>query len=439
MTQGQPDDLSLQEQTISNHAHDAAQPGTPAGIEQKVSWLELFFDLIFVVAFDQLAKRLGDSQSLENIVVFLLMFTAIWWAWASNATFAARYGNECRTYRWGTLAEIVLMAMIATIERGDLRQTGVYFAVAFGINRLLHAGLHLWADRRTPDAVTLSRRTASVVGVAGLLWLGSALLPGGSSAQLGVWVGALLLDFLNPVLARRRNLQALPHEGHLPERVGLLQIIALGGVMTEVVNGSRQQQLGWTVLLPALFSILSVVALWRIYFDQARALPLLRARMQGQLRGTLAWLYAHLPFTLSVVMLGVGLGHGISSDTAKEAATQQQFVVWPLCGALVTLAFLRWNSRRVAGQRAADRSLLALIVGALGAASLAFFDLDTLQVQGFVAALMVGVAAVVANDPATRQLGQLEETLSAHLETAAEVTAKQEQGEQEQAERRQPT
>lgn len=430
MTQGQPDDLSLQEQTVSNHAHDVAQPGTPAGIEQKVSWLELFFDLIFVVAFDQLAKRLGNSQSLENVAVFLVMFTAIWWAWASNATFAARYGNECRAYRWGTVAEMISVAMIATIERGDLKQTGVYFALAFGMNRLLHAALHLWADRRTPSAVTLSRHTASVVGTAGLLWLGSALLPGGSSAQLGVWAGALLLDFLNPVLARRRNLQVLPHEAHLPERVGLLQIIALGGVMTEVVGGSRQQQLGWGTLLPALFSILSVVALWRLYFDQARALPLLRARMQGQLRGTLAWLYGHLPFTLSVVVLGVGLGHGISSDTAKEVATQQQFVLWPLGGALTTLAFLRWNSRRVAGQRAADRSLLALSVGALGAASLAFFDLNTLQVQGLVAALMVSVAVLVATDPATRQLSQLEETLGAHLEATAE---------QQERERRQAT
>lgn len=423
MTQGQPDDLSLQQQTVSNHAAQEGSsdlPGTPAGQEQKVSWLELFFDLIFVVAFDQLAKRLGDSVSPVNIGIFALMFTAIWWAWASNSTFAARYGNESRVYRWGTVGELISVALLAVILRGDLAQTGTYFALAFGMNRLLHAGLHLWADCATPDEVTFSRRTAGVVGGAALLWLGSALLPGGSQTQLLVWGAALLVDLLVPLLARRRNLQALPHEGHLPERVGLLQIIALGAIITEVVSGSRQQKLGWVTLLPAFFSILTVVSLWRLYFDQARALPLLQARTQGRLSGTLAWLYGHLPFTLSVVMLGVGLGHGISSDTAEEVAAQQQFVVWPLAGALVTLGFLRWNSRRTAGIAGGDRSLTALLLGALLVAGLSAVDLDARQLQGTVAALMVVLAILVATDPATRRLGKLEEKIAEQLEEQAE-------------------
>nr|WP_243760096.1 low temperature requirement protein A [Deinococcus radiodurans] len=186
--EGKPDNIALQQQTVGNHAPRGDQlTGTPASEEQKVSWLELFFDLIFVVAFDQLAKRLGANASLANIGIFLLLFTAVWWAWASNSTFAARYGNERRVYRWDTVAELISVALLAVIIRGDLEQTGTYFAVAFGINRLLNAGLHRWADHKTPADVTFSRRTSAVVGTAGLLWLGSALLPSGSGAQLAVW------------------------------------------------------------------------------------------------------------------------------------------------------------------------------------------------------------------------------------------------------------
>ena len=153
--QGQPADVSLQSENLTQHAGGDAEAetlGTPPGEEQKVSWLELFFDLIFVVAFDQLAKRLGDNASLQNIGVFAFLFVAVWWAWAANATFSARYGNECRSYRWGTVVEVVLIALVALTLRGDMQDTGLYFALAFGANRLLHTGLHLWVPRHTPEA-----------------------------------------------------------------------------------------------------------------------------------------------------------------------------------------------------------------------------------------------------------------------------------------------
>ena len=231
---------------------------------------------------------------------------------------------------------------------------------------------------------------------------------------------------LAPLLIREKNLAALPHEGHLPERVGLLQIIALGAIITEVVAGSRQQALSAATLFPALLSIITVVSLWRLYFDQARSLPVLAARLSGQVGRLQAWLYGHLPFTLSAVMLGVGLGHGISSDGAQEAALQQQFVVWPLAGALLTLVFLRWNSRRSTGHSGLDRSMVAMLVTAALSAGLAFVDLDTVRLQLFVAALAIITAVIVATDPATRHLGEVEAAVGEHL---AEVAQEEAEGE----------
>ena len=260
-----------------------------------------------------------------------------------------------------------------------------------------------------------ARRLGVATGLSALVWMGSALLPWGGSAQLVAWTLALLLEVFTPVLARDAGRAALPHAGHLPERVGLLQIIALGEIVTEVVGGARQQRLSVATLLPSLCAIILAVSLWRLYFDQARGLPLLGAHLQGRVSSMLAWLYGHFPFTLSVVMLSVGAGHSISSASAQQAATLQQFVAWPLAGALVTLAFLRWTTLRLT-ERRTDRSLWALLVGAVLAGLLGPTDLDPLRLHAAAAALAVGVAVVVAGDSSTRRLGQIEQRITARLE-----------------------
>ncbi|ACO45812.1 low temperature requirement protein A [Deinococcus deserti] len=413
MTHGEPDTIEVQEHEPSGPA------GTPVHNDQKVTWLELFFDLIFVVAFDQLAKRLGDSPQLENLGEFGLMFTAVWWAWAGNTMLAARYGNETRAYRWGTVAQLVSMGMLALTLRGDLKDTGMAFALAYGTNRVLQVVMHFALAREVPGGAPFAQQSSAPLALAAGVWLISAWLPGGSTLQILLWCAALLADMIIPVVIQARVGNAhssLPHEGHLPERVGLLQIIALGAIVTEVVNGSRQQEMNLVTLAPALSAILLTVALWRLYFDQARTLPLLGAHVEGQVQRMQAWLYGHLPFTLSVVMLGVGLGHGLSGVDAKKDAVNQQFVAWPLASAFLTLCFLRWNSRRVARQRGMDRSLMAMWAGAFGAAAVGFIDLDTVQLHALVAVLTVGASLIVATDPATRRLGKLEEEVTEQLD-----------------------
>jgi low temperature requirement protein LtrA len=421
MTHGQPDRVDLGR---ANHA-TSGPPQRERSVyqEQKVSWLELFFDLIFVVAFDQLAKRLGQSPDTASLLHFGLLFVAVWWAWAGNATFAARYGNEGRTYRWGTLAQIVSLGMIALTLRADLRDTGSAFALAYGASRTIQAGLYLIVARRSPAGAPFAGRMALSFGTAAALWVGSAAWPGGSAGQIGLWCAALLVDVLTPVLIRNHSRDALPHEGHLPERVGLLQIIALGEIVTEIVGGSRQQELDANNLIPALAAIVTAVALWRLYFDQARSLPLLGARVDRRIESMLAWLYGHLPFTLAVVVLGVGLGHGLSAAGTAAAAGDQRMVGASLALALLTLAFLRWNSLTVTGRLFLDRTIAALLLGAGLASGLLLIDLDTLRTHLAVAALATLVAVISATDPVTRQLGRLEEAVLEHLEEGNELAS----------------
>ncbi|UQN05616.1 low temperature requirement protein A [Deinococcus sp. QL22] len=410
MTQGHPDGVDIEENlNVSEESSSAAgKADGDAPDEQKVSWLELFFDLIFVVAFDQLAKRLGTTPTAENIGVFLLMFTAVWWAWAGNTTFAGRYGNDGRAYRWGTVAQLVSMAMIALSLRGDVLDIGALFAAAFAFNRAVLVVMHLAVLRQSPEAAHFVRPTAIGFGVAALLWLVSALFAQTPAVLLGFWAAALAVDILTPILIRSRILDALPHQSHLPERVGLLQIIALGAIVTEVVDGGRQQDLTLTFLAPALFAILTTVALWRLYFDQPRLLPILSAHNESRVGALLVWLYGHLPFTLGVVMLGVGFGHGISQVGEKDAANLQ-LVAWPLAAVFMTLAAQRWNAARLTAHPPFDRSMITLLVGAVASAVLAFSGLETQPLHATVFGITGIAALIVATDPGTRRLGVIEE------------------------------
>ncbi len=393
---------------------EVAAAQADAAQEQKVSWLELFFDLVFVVAFDQLARRLGSAPTFESVAEFTLLFAAVWWAWSGNTVYAARYGNAGRLYRWGTLGELILVAMVALTLRGDLGDIAGFFALAFGANRAVQAALHLWVGWQSPELRGFARRLGWATGLSALVWAGSVLLPWGGQGQLVAWTLALLLEIFTPILARDVGRAALPHAGHLPERVGLLQIIALGEIVTQVVGGARQQRLSAVTLLPALCAILLAVSLWRLYFDQARTLPLLGAHLQGRVDTMLAWFYGHFPFTLSVVMLSVGVGQSLGSGSARQAAVLQQFVAWPLAGALATLAFLRWTTLRLMGRRT-DRSLWALLVGAVLAGLLGPTDLDPLRLHALAAALTITVAVLVATDASTRRLGQIEQRVTARL------------------------
>ncbi|BDP42269.1 hypothetical protein DAETH_22380 [Deinococcus aetherius] len=412
---GQPESINIEDGTPSG-ASGFETGGSPdsggeaqSPPEQRVTWLELFFDLIFVTAFDQLAKRLGDAPTWGNLGIFMLLFVAVWWAWAGNTTFAGRYGNDSRAYRWGTLVQLVTLGAISLTLRGDLDQTGAAFSLAYAANRLTLVVMYLSTLRTHPETAAFARPTATGYGAAALIWLGSALL--GGTAELLAWGVALAIDVLTPLLIRDRYGRALPHQEHLPERVGLLQIIALGGIVTEVVTGGRQQELRWSEQVPALLALVTAVGLWRLYFDQARALPVLAAHRAGRVGSLLAWLYGHLPFTLSVVMLAVGLGHGISDESGARDMVNRQLVAWPLVGANLTLLFLRWNALRVAGRGFPDLSAVAIGVAAAASLTLAFVPLDTLATHAAACAIALGAALVTALDPATRRLGKIEEAL----------------------------
>jgi low temperature requirement protein LtrA len=414
---------------VNRPAHDAAHdtpetndlaPPTPDQQpvqEQRATWLELFFDLIFVTAFDQLAQRLTKDDSLRGVGIFSLMFVAVWWAWVGNTIFAGRYGNEGAAYRWGTTLQLVSVGGLALGVLGDLKDVGAFFSVLYGVSRLILVGMYAVQARHAEDGpLALQRLRGFLPGA--LLWLLAAALP--QPWQQLTWVVALGLDVTASLLHRHAQTQGLPHPEHLSERVGLLTIISLGAVITEIIGGAGAQQLRVLDQLPSVISLLITVALFKLYFDEARGLPVLLAHRDGRVGTLLVWLYAHLPLNLAITALGVGLGHGIAVENAKADQHEREVVAVSLSLVFLNLAALRLLTRHALSQldlrRALrDRSVWAMSLGTLAVTALVYAPLSTLGHQAAVLAVCALALLMFWNDPVRGRIGETQEVVAQEL------------------------
>ena len=373
--------------------------------EQRATWLELFFDLVFVTALDQLARRFGEDNSVRGFGVFALMFVAVWWAWVGNTLFAGRYGNEGRAYRWGTALQLLSVGGLALGVLGDLKDVGGFFSVLFVINRTILVGMYA-AQVKDASSPELARTQIRTFSLSTLIWLISVWLPPGW--QQVAWGVAVGVDAVASLVSRRVQGQNLPHPEHLPERVGLLTIISLGAIITEVVGGAGSQELTLTSQLPAGLSLLTTLALFKLYFDEARDLPVLLAHRDGRVGTLLLWLYTHLPLTLALTALGVGIGHGIAGEGPEADQHERVIVALSLTVIFLNLAALRAVTQHALGTLRMDLSIWALLLGGAAMLGLMFVPLDTLPYQAATLTICGLALLAVWRDPARRFLERTE-------------------------------
>jgi low temperature requirement protein LtrA len=283
---------------------------------RKVTWLELFFDLVFVAAVAQAATHLRDDYSSTGLLRFALLFLLIWWAWLGHTTFSTRFDTDDVVQRGLTAVQLFLVAVMAVNATGPLdSRDSAGFAAAYSLMRLVLAGQFLRA-RCVQRARALTTRYAASCGVAAALWLTSAFLD--APARFAVWALALTIDIGTPLVSTR-HLVDVPHDAaHLPERFGLFSIILLGESMAAVMTGMGHQEY-WSVRAAsaALFGIAAVFGLWWSYFDGVNATAHRLIRSMADAKRFQVWSYVHLPLYLGIAVMGVGLERVI--ETATEA------------------------------------------------------------------------------------------------------------------------
>ncbi len=273
---------------------------------RRVTWMELFFDLIFVAAVAEVGKALSADFTLAGLSRYAFLFVLIWWAWSGHTLFSTRFDTDDLLQRFLVLLQCFIAAVMAANAKDALdSRSSAGFGAAYGGIRLILVIQYMRA-RRVPETRRLATRFAAGFGLAAVIWIASALT--GAPERYWLWAIALAIDFATPWLAERHGKHAPPHAEHYPERFGLFTIILLGEFVAQVMAGIESQEY-WTApaASTAFMSMAIAFTLWWCYFDAAKgaAERHVHTRRQGVLFQV--WNYAHLPLFLGLGVASIGI------------------------------------------------------------------------------------------------------------------------------------
>jgi len=310
---------------------------------RRVTWLELFFDLIFVAAVSQVASPLRDDYTFAGLLRLTPLFALIWWAWTGNSLFATRFDTDDVVQRALTLLQMFAVAVMAANARDALdSQSSAGFAAAYAAVRLILVAQYVRA-RGVREAHVLATRYAAGHGAAACLWLISAIVP--APGRFAIWLIAFALDLGTPWLAIPHSAKAPPDASHLPERFGLFTLILLGESVVALMRGIESQD-NWPAEAAgsAFLGMSLLFVLWWWYFDGAGAADEQPVRSHRDAVRLHLWSYAHFPLYLGIVVLGVGIQRIVTAATRYDVPATERLMLAAaaatVCAALAALAAL---------------------------------------------------------------------------------------------------
>lgn len=311
-----------------------------AATHRRVTWLELFFDLIFVAAVAEVGGPLARDYSPAGLIRYSFLFVLIWWAWSGHTLYCTRFEHDDVAQRCLILVQCFIAAVMAANANEALdSRSSAGFGAAYGAMRIVLAVQYLRA-RQVAETRSLATRYAAGFGAAALVWLGSSLLD--APERYWVWGLALAIDFATPWLSARHSIRFPPDAAHFPERFGLFTIILMGEFVAAVMKGIESQE-GWSFAAAATaFSGMAfafVLRWW--YFDIAEGANERHIRGRRQARWFEAWHYAHLPLFLGIAVTGVGFHRAIAQE---EGAAILCAAYGVLSAALVVIGAARSRS-----------------------------------------------------------------------------------------------
>ena len=276
--------------------------------ERHATWLELFFDLVFVISIAEVAHTLEDYRTLADFLGTAGLFVAVWWAWVGYTVYADRFDTDDVAHRVLVLAGMLAVIAMALSVHDALHGGSARFALAFVAVRGIVLLLNARARRHAAPARPLLNLFLAAFSTGAALWLLSVFVP--EPARYVLWGVALVIELSAPWVGRRQIVKAPVHASHLVERFGLFTLIVLGESVVRVAQGAADVD-DWTTatLAAAGGGFLLVAGLWWLYFDRID-----EGAVRSVLRG-LVWNYTHLPLLAGLVWpLGLPVGLLVALD-----------------------------------------------------------------------------------------------------------------------------
>jgi low temperature requirement protein LtrA len=274
---------------------------------ERVTPLELFFDLVFVLALTQCTALMADNPTWEGLAQGLLVLGVLWWAWVGYAWFTSVVDPEEGAVRLVIFAAMAAFLVVALAVPEAFGDSAGLFAGAYAVVRFAQIALFMIASRDDPAL------RQSVLGLAVGTAIGVGLIAAAAftdgALQGSLWALALLLDVGGPYVFGSTGWKLMP--GHFAERHGLIIIIALGESIVAIGIGA-EVGVDAGVVAAATLGTAVVAAMWWLYFDVVALVAARRlsnaavGREQNEMARD-SYSYLHFPMVAGIVLLALGL------------------------------------------------------------------------------------------------------------------------------------
>ena len=279
----------------------------------RVTYVELFFDLVFVFAVTQISHTLLAHFTLLGALQVTVLFLAVWWVWVFTSWITNWLNPEKTPVRLLLFAMMLGGLVLSTSIPAAFEARGLWFAIAYAAMQVGKT-IFLWVS--TPPSRPRTRmnaiRIAAWLSMSAIFWIAGGVMEGQS--RLVLWAIALVIEYISPAVRfwiPRYGASSVAdwmiEGGHMAERCALFIIIALGESI--VVIGATFAELTWTTenVLAFVAAFTGSLAMWWIYFHigaEAGSEQLSKSSEPGRL-ARLAYTYLHMPIVAGIIVTAV--------------------------------------------------------------------------------------------------------------------------------------
>ncbi|WP_336775516.1 low temperature requirement protein A [Paenibacillus sp. MMO-58] len=316
----------------------------------KVSFIELFFDLIFVFAVTQLSHSFLKNFTLEGAIHLGILTMAIWWVWIFTAWVMNWLNPETTRVRFMLIALMLVGLIMSSSLPEAFEKTGIYFACAYTLFQVGRTAYTVWVLQHGSTELRINFiRIFSWLAFSGIFWIAGGIAH--EENRLALWCIALLIEYLSPSMGfwtpklGKTPTTVWDVEGsHMAERCGLFIIIALGESI--LVTGATFAELEWDLLTFGSFAaaFVSSVTMWWIYFNMTSKTGhhfIAHSEDPGRVARS-AYTYTHLLLVAGIILSAVADELVLAHPTGHiELKTALVIMAGPALYLLGNMLFMR--------------------------------------------------------------------------------------------------
>lgn len=291
---------------------------------RRVTWLELLYDLVFVIAIGQVTKVLIEDFTFIGFAKSLLLCGTIWWAWVGQTFYLTRFDSDDISHRIITMVLMFFVMIMALQVPHAIGPAASKFALSYFAIRLILVYQYLRAAKHIPFARALCYRYAAGFSIAASLWIVSTRLD--TPANYFLWCFAIVIDLMVPAIFRQHGRNVLPHMTHLPERFGLFTLIVIGEAILAVVSALNVAHFEWHAVVASISAWLAAAGLWWAYFEGVHATEQRKLSNSQEQTYFQIWMYGHLPLAAGIITMAASMNIIISLGPHVKLVPEQLFI-----------------------------------------------------------------------------------------------------------------